>query len=246
MSYPLNYEIAYGNEVYMLNATELAWLTAMLQGANKVFSKLDSENADLQSLMYKGLVNPDGTLTRSGVFLAEYVFMVHPQILSNPLYQLTYEYIFNDSTIGVDMKVKESYEPKYNFQKIAKKFIKKIQSKNESYDIQNFKKVVDLEEALAVTPMTPHKDVIKVENSSVITGLAYDDDSQDLDVHMKGGAIYRYLGVPSIMFNALKTADLRLDAEYDVKKKDGTAFKNSIGGYYAKMIKNNYKVIRIA
>ena len=241
MSYfPMNYEINHSGTVYRLNATELAWLSALQQSGSMIVTALSEYNTDLQALVAKGLVTEDGKLTQDGMFVAQYAFLVHPMIHTNPLYALTYKYIMNPDTVGVDMRTKyESLEPKYNFQKRIKRFL-------ESTKKIKIKSFEEAKTPMPITPENPLPDVEEIYNSSVVTGIAYDRDKEILDVHLKGGKIYRYSEVPSITYTALKTAQGR-ESNYDAKKKDGSDIQGySIGAYYSKFVAGKFPSKRIA
>ena len=244
--YPLNYTINYYKTVYTFNATELAWLVGLLQGGNKTYTKLDAYNSDLQSLMQKGLVTSSAVLTRNGIFLATYAMAIYPAINENPLFSITYNYVTNPDSVGVDLKYTESKsEPKYAFQKRLQKFTET--QFNRSFKIKSIQEVVsELEEvAMEITKQDPFKDVVDIE-SSFMSGIAYDDKTEQMDVHLTKGGIYRYQDVPHMVFTALTTAGTR-DADYGIALKNGDPMKKmSIGSYYSKMVVGKYKSIRIA
>lgn len=62
--------------------------------------------------------------------------------------------------------------------------------------------------------------------SSNLSSVGYDGDAQTLEVEFLSGSIYQYFEVPSAKHSAL------LDAE-------------SVGGYFSRNIKNNYRFERL-
>ncbi|TYL86104.1 KTSC domain-containing protein [Bradyrhizobium cytisi] len=64
-----------------------------------------------------------------------------------------------------------------------------------------------------------------VVNSSNLVSVGYDEDSSTLEVEFKGGAVYRYLNVPSFEYERLMAA-------------------NSHGAYFNANIKNGYSFER--
>ena len=96
--------------------------------------------------------------------------------------------------------------------------------------ITNVLKGLSKNEAMAVTSKPRMSDMIQVDSSAIdaIGFTLYNDDSGngDLDIELKQGKVYRYSDVPKGVFTALRMA-------------------NSVGQYYTKNIKGQYKSIRI-